>query len=54
VLISKLSKEETAKAYNQQIKNFILINSIIIYIDTSFIKKDKDIGVGVIVYDHSD
>jgi hypothetical protein len=54
VLISKLSKEETAKTYNQQIENLILTNSITIYTDTFFMEESKDIRVGVIVYDHSD
>jgi hypothetical protein len=54
VLISKLSKEEAAKAYNQQIKNLILTNSITIYTNTFSIEKGKDIGVGIIIYDHSD
>jgi hypothetical protein len=54
VLISKLSKAEAAKAYNQQIKNLILTNSITIYTNTSFIEEGKGIGVGVVVYDHSD
>jgi hypothetical protein len=30
------------------------MNSITIYTDASFIEKSKDIGIGVIVYDHSD
>jgi hypothetical protein len=54
VLISKLSKAEAAKAYNQQIKNLIFTNSIIIYIDAFFIEEGKGIGVGVVVYDHLD
>jgi hypothetical protein len=54
VLISKLSKAETAKAHNQQIKNLILTNSITIYTNTFSIKEGKGIGVGVVVYDHSD
>jgi hypothetical protein len=54
VLISKLSKAEATKAYNQQIENLILTNSIIIYIDAFSIKESKGIRVGVVVYDHSD
>jgi hypothetical protein len=54
MLISKLSKAEAAKAYNQQIENLIFTNSTIIYTDVSFIEKGKGIGVGVVVYDHSD
>jgi hypothetical protein len=54
VLISKLSKAEAAKAYNQQIENLILMNLITIYTNTSFIEKGKGIKVGVVVYDYSD
>jgi hypothetical protein len=54
VLISKLSKAEAAKAYNQQIENLIFTNSTIIYTDASSMEEGKGIGVGVIVYDHSD
>jgi hypothetical protein len=54
VLISKLLKAEVTKAYNQQIENLILTNSITIYTNTSSIKEGKGIGVGVVVYDHSD
>jgi hypothetical protein len=54
VLISKLSKAEAAKAYNQQIENLILTNSTTIYTNTSSMEEGKGIGVGVIVYDHSD
>jgi hypothetical protein len=54
VLISKLSKAEAIKAHNQQIKNLIFTNSITIYTDTSSIEEGKGIGVGVVVYDHSD
>jgi hypothetical protein len=54
VLISKLSKAEAAKAYNQQIENLILTNSTTIYTDTFSIEESKDIGIRVVVYDHSD
>jgi hypothetical protein len=54
VLISKLSKAEAAKTYNQQIENLILTNSTIIYINASSIEEGKSIGVRVIVYDYSD
>jgi hypothetical protein len=54
VLISKLSKAETAKAHNQQIENLIFTNSTTIYTDTSSMEEGKGIGVGVIIYDHSD
>jgi hypothetical protein len=54
VLISKLSKAEAAKTYNQQIKNLILTNSTTIYTDASSIEKGKGIRVGVVIYDHSD
>jgi hypothetical protein len=54
VLISKLSKAEAAKAHNQQIENLILTNSTTIYTDASSMEEGKGIGVGVVVYDHSD
>jgi hypothetical protein len=54
VLISKLSKAEAAKAHNQQIENLILMNSTTIYTDAFSIEEGKGIGVGVVVYDHSD
>jgi hypothetical protein len=54
MLISKLSKAETTKAYNQQIENLILTNSTTIYTDASSIEEGKGIGVGVVIYDHSD
>jgi hypothetical protein len=54
VLISKLSKAEATKAYNQQIENLILTNSTTIYTNTSSIKEGKGIRVGVIIYNHSD
>jgi hypothetical protein len=54
MLISKLSKEEAAKAYNQQIENLIFTNSTTIYINVFSIEKGKGIRVGVIIYDYLD
>jgi hypothetical protein len=54
MLISKLSKEEAAKTYNQQIENLIFTNSTTIYTNTSSMEEGKGIGVGVVVYNHSD
>jgi hypothetical protein len=54
VLISKLPKEEAAKTRNQKIEDLLFINTIIIYTDTSVIENNKDIGVGVVIYDYSD
>jgi ribonuclease HI len=54
VLISKLPKEETAKAYNQQIKDLLFTDSTTIYTDAFSTKNSKGIGVGVVIYDFSD
>jgi ribonuclease HI len=54
VLISKLPKEEAAKAHNQQIEDLLLTDSTTIYTDASSTESGKGIRVGVVIYDFSD
>jgi hypothetical protein len=54
VVISKSTKEDEAKAHNTFIESLPLTDTTTIYTDASSTKKGKGIGVGVVVYDHSD
>jgi ribonuclease HI len=54
VVISKSTKEDEAKAHNTFIESLPLTDTTTIYTDASSTEKGKGIGVGVVVYDHSD
>ena len=52
VTISKLTKEEAAKAHNQSLKD-LPRSSVIVYTDASSSPEARGIGVGLVAYNYS-
>jgi hypothetical protein len=54
VVISKSTKEDKAKAHNTFLESLLLLDTTTIYTNALSTKKGKGIGVGIVVYNHSD
>jgi hypothetical protein len=54
VVISKSTKEDEAKAHNTFLESLLVSDTTTIYTDASSTEKGKGIGVGIVVYNHSD